>query len=158
METIAPLASEERAALHEALADEYRALATYQQVLADFGPVRPFVNIRDAEARHAEALEALCRKYDVERPAGNGGGQVPRFASVQEACRAGVQGEIDNGAMYERLLGVARHTDVRSVFLALQAASRDHHLPAFRRCVERPREAGASDGGAGRRRRWRGGR
>jgi hypothetical protein len=152
-----PLTSEEHAALLEALDDEYRALATYEQVLEDFGPVRPFVNIRDAEARHAEALVALCRRYGVEPPGGEWRGQVSRFASVQEACLAGVQGEIDNDSMYGRLIGVARHADVRNVFSALQAASRDHHLPAFRRCAERPRE-GAGRGGTKLRRRWRGGR
>ena len=41
----------ELAALHEALEDEYRAWATYDQVIRDFGEVRPFSNIREAEAR-----------------------------------------------------------------------------------------------------------
>jgi hypothetical protein len=39
-------------ALNEALDDEYRAWATYDQVIADFGAAAPFSNIRDAEARH----------------------------------------------------------------------------------------------------------
>ena len=43
-------------ALLEALDDEYRAWSTYDQVLRDFGDVRPFINIREAEARHIETL------------------------------------------------------------------------------------------------------
>ncbi len=44
------LTATEIRALNEALDDEYRSLATYDQVLADFGEVRPFSNIREAEA------------------------------------------------------------------------------------------------------------
>ena len=35
-------------ALNEALNDEHHAWATYDQVIADFGEVRPFSNIREA--------------------------------------------------------------------------------------------------------------
>lgn len=42
----------------EALDDEYKARATYRKVIEAFGPVRPFVNIVEAEDRHAEAIEA----------------------------------------------------------------------------------------------------
>lgn len=128
---------EEQAAVIEALTDEYRALATYDQVLADFGPVLPFVNIRDAEARHARTLEALCRKYAITVPGQIHHQKASRFSSLQEACQAAVQAELDNLSMYERLLSAAHHLDVRNVFLALQSASRDRHLPAFRRCLER---------------------
>lgn len=41
-------------ALNETLDDEYRSWASYDQVIADFGDVRPFSNIRAAEARHIE--------------------------------------------------------------------------------------------------------
>jgi rubrerythrin len=156
MATNTELTAEEQAALAEALSDEHRALAIYDQVLQDFGPVRPFVNIREAEARHAEALKALCVRYGIARVDDAWRGPVPRFAAVQDACRAAVQAEIDNLAMYERLLAVSQHPDLRQVFLALQSASRDHHLPAFRRCVERRQAGGGSDGGPGLRRRLRG--
>jgi len=55
-------------ALHEALDDEYQAWVTYDQVIKDFGAVRPFTNIRDAEARHIEALHALFSVYDLAIP------------------------------------------------------------------------------------------
>ena len=49
-------------ALNEALDDEYQAWATYDRVIRDFGKVRPFVSIRDAEARHIEALAGLFER------------------------------------------------------------------------------------------------
>jgi len=56
------LSEAEVRALHEALDDECRAWAPYDQVIADFGAVQPFVNIRDAEVRHAQALAALFER------------------------------------------------------------------------------------------------
>ena len=54
-----PLTEAEIHALNEALDDEYLAWATYDQVIADFGEMPPFSNIREAEARHIEALCTL---------------------------------------------------------------------------------------------------
>ena len=99
------LSEEEIHALNEALDDEYRACATYDQVIADFGDVRPFTNIRAAEARHVEALHSLFGYYRLPVP-GNpwSPGTVARYASLQEACEAGVVAEIANGEIYDRLL------------------------------------------------------
>jgi len=127
----------ERKAILEALDDEYRAWATYDQVIRDHGPVRPFINIRDAEARHIEALSSLLRRYGQEVPANSWIGRAPRYASVHEACVAGVDAEIANADLYDRLLAAARHEDVRRVFGNLQEASQERHLEAFRRCVSR---------------------
>ncbi len=55
-------------ALNEALDDEYKAWATYDQVIDDFGPIRPFINIRDAEARHIDALLGIFGEYGLEPP------------------------------------------------------------------------------------------
>jgi len=125
-----------RSALIEALEDEYKAIATYRGVIDRFGPVRPFVNLIASEQRHAEALERLCAHYDVTPPR-----KVPCVAppgSLLEACRAGVEAEIENAALYDRLIAqTAGHPDVQSVFHRLQSASRERHLVAFRRCVER---------------------
>ena len=59
------LSETEIGALAEALDDEYQAFATYGQVIDDFGPVRPFVNIREAEGRHIAALQRLFERYGV---------------------------------------------------------------------------------------------
>ncbi len=146
-----PLTAPEIAALREALDDEYRAWAIYDQVIADFGELRPFSNIREAEARHMEALRALFERYRLPLPENPWPGKVPRYASLQEACAAGVAAEIENGALYERLLASTQRPDILIVFRNLQEASQQRHLPAFQRCVER----GASGGGARQRRGWR---
>jgi len=124
-------------ALNEALDDEYQAWATYDQVIRDFGEVRPFINIRDAEARHIEALAGLFERYSLTLPANSWPGRVPRYASLREACEAGVAAEIANGSLYERLLSATERPDILAVFRRLQQASQQRHLPAFRRCVAR---------------------
>lgn len=125
-----------RAALVEALEDEYKAIATYRAVIDRFGAVRPFPNLLAAEQRHAEALERLCERHGVEPPRPAARASAP--ASLLEACRAGVLAEIENAALYDRLIAqTSGHPDVQRVFLRLQAASRERHLVAFRRCVER---------------------
>ncbi|BAZ94042.1 uncharacterized protein FOKN1_1654 [Thiohalobacter thiocyanaticus] len=121
--------------LHEALDDEYRAWATYDQVIRDFGEVRPFSNIREAEARHIEAVRSLFLNHGLPVPANPWPGRVERYASLQEACAAGVAAEIANGEMYERLLQTTHREDILAVLRNLQAASQQRHLPAFRRCA-----------------------
>jgi hypothetical protein len=145
---VAPLSASENEALHAALDDEYRAWVTYDQVIADFGEVQPFCNIRDAEARHIEALSVLYARYGLTVPENPWPGKVTRYASLQEACAAGVAAEIENGALYERLLASTQRPDILTVFRNLRDASHQRHLPAFRRCVER----GAGGGGARHRR------
>ncbi|GAA0572874.1 DUF2202 domain-containing protein [Caenispirillum bisanense] len=132
--------------LHEALSaaldDEYKAIATYEAVLAAFGPVRPFVNIVEAERRHAAALLRQFDRLDLTPPADLWSGQVAAPASLPEAYAAGVAAEVENAALYDQLLAAARgEPEVTRVFIALRDASQDRHLPAFRRHL---------DGGAGR--------
>ena len=144
--------------LHEALDDEYRSWATYDQVIADFGEVRPFINIRDAESRHIEALSGLFARYGVPLPPNPWVGKVERYASVLAACEAGVVAEIANGEMYERLVGQTGRADILTVLRNLQEASQQRHLAAFQRCAQRGADGGAPGGGArgGRRRRGSG--
>ncbi|HSH41475.1 MAG TPA: DUF2202 domain-containing protein [Arenicellales bacterium] len=130
------LTAAEIRALQEALDDEYRAWATYDQVIRDFGEVRPFSNIREAEARHIEAVRSLFIRYGLPVPENSWPGRVERYTSVQAACAAGVAAEIANGEMYERLLQATRRDDILTVLRNLQAASQQRHLPAFRRCAE----------------------
>jgi len=131
--------------LIEALDDEYRAWATYDQVIADFGDVRPFTNIREAEARHIQALAALFARYAVPVPANPWVGKVERYASLHAACEAGVAAEIANAALYERLISSTQRPDILSVLRNLQQASQERHLRAFRRCAQR----GPGGGGRG---------
>jgi hypothetical protein len=127
----------EQQALRDALDDEYRAWTTYDQVIRDLGPEQPFINIRDAEARHIEALGLLFQRYELEIPENTWPGRVPRFASTREACESGIEGEIKNVALYERLMRSTDRQDILAVFSNLQRASQEQHLPAFRRCASR---------------------
>lgn len=123
-------------ALYEALDDEYRSFATYDQVLADFGEVRPFSNIREAESRHIDALCGLFARYGLPVPENPWTGKVERYASLQAACEAGVAAEIANAEIYERLLQATELPDILAVFRNLQEASQQNHLPAFQRCAQ----------------------
>ena len=145
-----PLTEAEIHALNEALEDEYLAWATYDQVIADFGEVAPFSNIREAEARHIDALCTLFACYGLPVPKNPWPGKVARYDSLQAACEAGVAAEIANGEMYERLLGATQRPDILTVLRNLQEASQQRHLAAFQRCVQH--SAGGGDG------RHRGGR
>ena len=71
--------------LCEALDDEYRARATYQKVIDTFGPVRPFVNIVEAEDRHAQALLSLFARFGVPCAAEHA---VTTLAEAQTAVQA----------------------------------------------------------------------
>jgi rubrerythrin len=150
---VSPLAD----VLREALIDEHKAVASYQKVIDAFGPVRPFVNIIEAEQTHVNALLPLFERYGVPLPEDTWTTQLRAPASVLEACRIAVEAEKANVAMYERLLSATEAPDVRVVLLRLQEASRDRHLPAFERCVARETGEGAGSrsgagGGRGRRR------
>ncbi|MDE2488290.1 MAG: DUF2202 domain-containing protein [Alphaproteobacteria bacterium] len=125
--------------LREALEDEFRARATYRRVIEAFGPVRPFVNIVDAEERHAETLLHLFSAFGVEPPTDDWSRLAAPPASLAAACQAAVQAERENVAMYERLLQRTPHPAVIAVLRNLQRASRERHLPAFQRCLERER-------------------
>jgi len=131
------LDASEQQALADALDDEYKSHETYAQVIRDFGEVRPFINIVEAEARHIAALLALFDRYGTVPPENRWAGKAPRFKSVHEACMAGVQGEIENVALYDRLLASTRRADILDVFQSLRSASQDRHLPAFQRCAQR---------------------
>jgi hypothetical protein len=147
-----PLTSAEVSALREALADEHKAVAVYQQVIADFGDIRPFGNIVNAEHRHIRALERLFTRYGVAVPENPWLGRAPRFESVAEACAGGVAAEIDNAAMYDRLMAATARPDMLEVFSSLRRASQENHLPAFQRCQQRTsRDRGGETTGVQRR-------
>jgi hypothetical protein len=137
------LSTPEVEALREALEDEYKAWATYDQVIQDFGPIRPFINIRDSESRHINALCQVYRDYGLTPPDNTWIGKAPRYDSVKLACAAAVQAEIDNADLYQRIMASTVRPDILNVFRNLRDASQQRHLPAFRRCLERQPMPGA---------------
>jgi hypothetical protein len=130
------LVKQEVIALEQALDDEYKAWTMYGGVIKDFGAVRPFVNIREAESRHIEALLSLFKQYGIQPSKNRWVGNVPKFATLNEACKAGITAEIENVALYDKLLASTNKQDILHVYHSLRAASKERHLPAFRRCAE----------------------
>ena len=131
------LNEEEIQVLLEALDDEYKSYATYDQVIEDFGSIKPFLNIREAEGRHINALLGLFERYDISIPDNNWPGRVDRFISQEAACKAAVEAEIANGEMYDRLIRTTQKSEIIAVLRNLQEASLQRHLPAFQRCIQR---------------------
>lgn len=143
--------SPDAAALQQALDDEYRAEATYKAVIDAFGEVRPFINIIKAERRHAARAKAEMDRLGVNYEATNPYlGQLSAPATLLEACEQGVTAEIENIALYDQLLPTIQDDRVRATLSDLQAASRERHLPAFRRCVSRGGQMGRGQMGQGR--------
>ena len=129
------LSSQEVNGLLLALNDEYHAWAVYDQVVKDFGPVRPFVNIQRAEEKHIDALRRLFDSYGVSIPDNPWVGQVDSFDSRQVACEAGVEAEILNAELYDELFQATSRQDILTVFESLQRTSQEQHLSAFQRCA-----------------------
>ena len=127
-----------RNVLTEAINDEYKARATYRQVIRKFGEIRPFINIVEAESRHIDALLPLFDRYGVAVPEDDWLARIETPESIHDACQVGVEAEIQNGEMYDRLLKLSEgYPDIQYVLLRLQRASIENHLPAFQRCIER---------------------
>lgn len=132
------------AVLLEALDDERKAEATYAAVIRKFGEVRPFTNIIAAERRHSAAIERQMVRLGFPIPTNVWEGRGSAPATLAEACRMAIEAEIENIALYDRLPPTIPDDVVRQVLQNLPDASRDNHLLAFRRCLEREESGGGS--------------
>lgn len=130
------LKKEEVDGLLLALNDEYFAWATYDQINKDFNNPRPFINIQQAETRHSERLKQLFTTYNLPIPENPWIGKTTKFPTVIEACKAGVNAEIINKQLYDKLFKSTAREDILIVYKNLQRASQENHLPAFQRCSE----------------------
>jgi len=130
------LSPEAQKALDEAINDEYKALSTYEAVIAKFGNVRPFVMIKGAEEQHIASLKAIYDKYGLIIPANTWPAEISIPETLQKSCQIGVEAEIANGALYkDKLLpDVSAYEDISGVFTTLMNASIQKHLPAFEKC------------------------
>ena len=118
---------------------EYAAYATYAAILDEYGNVNPFANIMAAEAQHIDALKEILDQYEIAYLEENPYlGMIEAPNSLAEAAQAGVDAEIANVALYEEQLeAVADYPDILEVFVNLQTASQEQHLPAFERAAAR---------------------
>lgn len=122
-------------AVRIAMYDEYAARSFYAKVIEAFGARAPFVHIVKAEQRHVDALGRLCDRLGCPRPLD----PFPMETTVAPVwsanCERAIAGEMANIQLYDALLPYAADPGMQQVFLNLQAASRDQHLPAFRRAL-----------------------
>jgi len=145
-------------ALASALDDEWRSAALYQAVLDQLGDVRPFAPIVQAEHRHAGHLLALYDQLGLEVPANrwlDHSFEIPK--TLAAACEMAVTSEVDNVALYDRLLADLPASGTRDLLEHLQWVSREHHKPAFERCAGLGDTATAAPPGRGHGRRGGGG-
>ena len=129
---LTPLTDEEAAGLIRAIEEEYTARALYESVMDDFGSVIPFAGIANSEAAHANALIRQAQKYGLDIPEYTS--MDTSFASLEEACQAGVDAEIADAALYDELMAFTTHADLINVYTNLQSASLNSHLPEFELC------------------------
>ncbi len=133
-----PSTASSSAALALALTASYQAetgaLATYRNVVSALGSVGPFPNVVSAEEQHVSTITALLNRYGIAVPAAGSGQASP--ATLSAACNLGVSLEQQLITVYgDQIPKVSAYPDVTTAFQNLQAASRDDHLPAFRRCA-----------------------
>ncbi|WP_409250997.1 ferritin family protein [Bacillus sp. SCS-153A] len=118
--------------LNYAMQDEYLAQTRYTLIYQKFGEVRTFSKIKQAELWHKAALQPLFLNYSVPFPPDTSRIYATVPQTIKDAYARGVQGEIDNIAMYEKFLNYNLPADVRIVFTQLRNASQNH-LAAFER-------------------------
>lgn len=131
---LTPLSAQEADGLQQAILEEYGALNLYQSMIAQFGNVVPFAQIAASEQQHTNALVRQAEKYGVSIPANPGLAQAPSYATLADACKAGVEAETVDGALYDTLKAFTTHADLLRVYDTLQAASLENHLVAFQTC------------------------
>ncbi len=131
---LTPLSEAEITALQDAILEEYGAYNLYNAVIDQFGEVDPFVRIARSEQMHFTVLIRQAEKYGVEIPENPGLTSPVTFASIAEACQAGVDAEIADAELYDEVMAVTTHTDLLRVYERLQKASLENHLPSFESC------------------------
>ena len=123
-------------AMTNGIMDEYNAYNTYQQVIDQFGEVRPFVNIQQAEAQHISAWEMLFTRYGVDIPEAPAVDDSLVFDSLSDACTLAADAEVANFGLYDDMLEtLADYPDMVQVVTNLRNASEFNHLVAFERCA-----------------------
>ena len=114
-----------------AIQDEYLAQAEYELIISEFGEIKPFINIVEAEKTHIELLIPLFEAYNIDLPNNNAAEMTVLPESISSALATGIEAEEMNIAMYQQFLSQENlPEDVRLVFEYLMNAS-ENHLNAF---------------------------
>lgn len=125
----------DKAALEEAIQNEYKAEALYEATVAEFGQVAPFASILEVEPRHSQALATVLVSYKEPVPT-----PMPyefvTAVTIEQACMAALSAEKENIALYGRLMERVQNSSARTVFFSNAQASQLNHLPAFEQCAQ----------------------
>jgi hypothetical protein len=114
-----------------AIQDEYLAQAEYELIISEFGEIRPFTNIVEAEQTHIDLLVPLFETYNIELPENNAAELTVLPESISSALATGIEAEEMNIAMYQQFLSQDNlPDDVRTAFEYLMNSS-ENHLRAF---------------------------
>lgn len=117
--------------LNYAIQDEYLAKAEYELIISEYGEIKPFINIVQAEQQHIDLLVPLFEAYGYVIPENNALESVVLPESITSAIATGVDAEKTNIAMYQVFLSQDNlPDDVRTVFEYLMKAS-ERHLEVF---------------------------
>ena len=135
--------------LDVAYVDEVQAKNRYEAACSQFGNIRPFIMLRQAEERHMALLQAAFSKYGLPLPAANGA-KNPAFTSIEDACSQSITAEKDNVAMYDDLMSQTKDPYLLETFATLRSASLERHIPALQRCLTTCPGRGANLQGSGR--------
>jgi hypothetical protein len=121
-------------AIYLALDAEYNALAVYQSAVETFGSIEPFAELAGSNQHHIAALSNQLEKNSLDIPENPWIGEVPAFESVEAACQAGAQIEIDNAALYQQLIGITDDASLTRIFSNILSAAQNNHLPELEAC------------------------
>jgi hypothetical protein len=113
---------------------EYAAAASYQAVIAAFGPVEPYVSIEAMEQNHISALTRQLARLGVVAPPNPYLGTIAAPADLVAAANAWAEGERKNVALYDghaHGLITVEGAGVTRVFTNLRRSSLEAHLPLF---------------------------
>jgi hypothetical protein len=124
-----------------AIQDEYLARAEYVAIMAKFGQMPPYSNIKQAEEQHIAWLKDIFASLGLPIPADEAAKYVHVPSTLKEAAQTGVQAEIDNISMYDRFLAQPvlrdpRYAGIADLFTRLRNAS-SNHLAAFQKQLQK---------------------
>ncbi|MDV3222241.1 hypothetical protein [Intrasporangium sp.] len=105
--------------------------ATYAAVIDKYGDLEPYVTIRAAEQRHADALTRQLERLGVDAPDNAYLGTLQAPGDLIAAAKAGVANEIANIRRYDTLLTQTTDASLTRVLTNLRRASETAHLPMF---------------------------
>jgi hypothetical protein len=121
-------------ALQCALDLAYQGWATADQVIRQYGKVRPFSRIRAAEQGRIHQLWRLFVAHGLPIPPNPWTGGVNSPASLADACGQALEQEQARLKRYGQLLVCTDQEELRQVFRAQAEASELRHGPAYGRC------------------------